>query len=81
MISCFNNEYMSSSLWFNPHHFDLIDLLKSVASDFGRSVLSLVTSAGALSLHTVTLQGCRFVSSRNGVLDEHTWIREEYAGS
>ena len=41
----------SSSLCFNPHqshHCDLlvIDLLKSVASDCGRSFLSLGTSAG-----------------------------------
>ena len=33
--------YMSSSQWFNPCHCDLIDLLRSVASGFGRSLLSL----------------------------------------
>ena len=60
----FDNAHKSSwsSLWFNPHHFDLIDLLKSVASDFGRSTLSLGTSAGTLQQHTVTLPWCLCVS-------------------
>ena len=45
---CFDNAHMSSSLWFNPHHCDLIDLLKSEISDF----LSLGASAGTRSQHT-----------------------------
>ena len=67
MTMCaWRNEYMPQ--W--PHHRELImniclhhcDLLslKLVASlfKFGRFVLSLVTSAGTQSQHTVTLPGC-----------------------
>ena len=48
----FNNAHMSSSPLL-----DLIDFLKSVASNFkfGRSVLGLVTSTCTLSTHTLTL--------------------------
>ena len=63
---------MSSSLWFNPRHYDSVDFLKSVASDFGKSFLSLVTSASTRLQHTVTLtwqDASGFIG--RGILDEH----------
>ena len=38
-----------------PRHCNSIDFLKSVASDFGRSFLSLLTSASTRQQHAVTL--------------------------
>ena len=70
---------MSLSLWFNPHqcrHCDLIDCLMSVASDFGKSFLSLVTSASTgTRWRPCDMHRCLCVSLMigSGVLDEQTY--------
>ena len=46
------NENMSTSLRFNPRHSDSRDFLKSVASDFGRSFLSMGTSTNTVTTHS-----------------------------
>ena len=57
------------SLWFRRH--SEVDILKSAISDFGRSFLSLVTSASTLSPRT---EACTDVSVFHYLSDVASWM-------
>ena len=64
---------MSSSLWSNLCQCDLIDFLKLVESELGRSFLSLVTSASTRSPHTMPVT-CLDASAFHHLLDAASWM-------